>query len=163
MYEHQNYPEGVDCVWAAGDENGMAGAFITGGIGPIPLEVLQLDRLNIFEVEENLLQLPIVTTAEIISNAPITDSYAALAARGFYVFDWLDVERALVERSNRYELVARPANHKKINDLLRIGSDKSIASQSIKSNFLKASAVSEHDIGVTIVRSAQGGVGGLVK
>jgi hypothetical protein len=102
------YPTGVDCVWIGSDADGLLGAFVTGGVGPIPKPALD-DRLPAIEdIEQLLLTLPIRSTTDLKVSLKRPDDFIALAERGFFVYDWRDTHRTIVESRNTYELIAAP-------------------------------------------------------
>jgi len=103
----QNYPHGIDCVWLATDAEGRLAAMITGGCGPIPPEALS-GEMEIFDVEAELLGLPINGEAILRRAVPDPSSFRALGSRGLYVYDWTDLHRTTVEATGRYELVTEP-------------------------------------------------------
>ena len=99
------YPH-YDCVWAAEDECGNLGAFVTGGKGPIPK--LLLDTQEILGIEETILSLVSRSEVENHKAYPLMASFEHLAKRGFFVFDWSDVHRTSATKSGLYELVSSP-------------------------------------------------------
>jgi hypothetical protein len=106
----QEYPVQVDCVWVASDRDGHIAAFVTAGIGPIPVMVLNnTESLPVQEIEEAILRLPKVSACRLIASVPRPDSFIAMAERGFFVYDWSDVHRT-VSIIDAYEPMACPVN-----------------------------------------------------
>src|SRR5262245_50126960 len=110
------YPDGVDCAWLASDQAGQLGMFITAGHGPIPEAVLAGD---FGDVEDLALRLPISSKATVLKKVPRPDSFLAMAERGFYVFDWSNVDRSDAAALDAYELVAVPDRPAAIGSLPR--------------------------------------------
>lgn len=104
----RSYPEGIDCVWLASDQEGNIGAFITAGCGPIPESVLDYGNISIEDVEGRICVLPIVSNAQLLVSVKRPDDFVDLAERGFFVFDWTDVGRSEKLALHAYELVAVP-------------------------------------------------------
>jgi hypothetical protein len=102
------YPNGIDCVWLASDTNGNLGAFVTGGVGPIPLQALNYESIGVEELEEYLHELPQISAARLLITVPRPDDFVAMAERGFFVYDWRDVHRIAKEFTHTYEQVAVP-------------------------------------------------------
>ena len=113
------YPVNIDCLWVASDALNHIGVFITAGIGPVPLVALDSSRMNIINVESEILKSAVVSEFEILVSVPQPDTFAELAARGIYVYDWTDVEKIMVEAVNMYELVAEPSTPVTIDSLPR--------------------------------------------
>lgn len=103
------YPNGIDCVWLASDQVGHLGAFITAGVGPIPIEALDTSILPIEDVENSLYQLPQVTRAKLRVSVKRPDDFIDLAERGLFVYDWTDINRTARDALHVYEPVAEPA------------------------------------------------------
>jgi len=112
----QEYPEQVDCVWLAVDSLGHVAAFITAGVGPIPERVLK-NEMPISEIESKLLELPVVTQADLVAKIPSPESFIALAERGLFVFDWQNAHRGRSEVKPGYDLVAVPVRPIKITEI----------------------------------------------
>lgn len=104
------YPYGIDCVWIASDRNGHLGAFVTAGVGPIPVQALKSDLFDIRDVEEAVCHLPQVSKASLLISIKRPDDFIAMAERGFFVYDWRDAHRSVGESKNAYEPVAVPLN-----------------------------------------------------
>lgn len=102
------YPDGVDCVWLAADRDGHLGAFVTGGVGPIPVQALNSEYASINETEERICELPRVSSAQLLVVVKRPDDFIALAERGVFVYDWSDVHRPACESIHAYEPVAAP-------------------------------------------------------
>ena len=102
------YPEGMDCVWLASDRTGHLGAFITAGIGPIPIAALDASVLPIDEVESSLCELPQVAQAKLLVSVKRPDDFIDLAERGVFVYDWTDINRTARDALHVYEPVAVP-------------------------------------------------------
>ncbi|MBL8297959.1 MAG: hypothetical protein JNN30_06360 [Rhodanobacteraceae bacterium] len=103
------YPEGIDCVWLASDREGHLGAFITAGIGPIPVVALDAGNMPVEDVEEQLCQLPPVSQAQLLVSVNRPDDFIDLAERGLFVYDWTDVNRTGRDALHAYEPVAVPS------------------------------------------------------
>ncbi len=102
------YPIGIDRVWLASDSNGHVGAFIIAGVGPIPLEALESDYVPIEDIEWRLLELPLVSRAQLLISVKRPDDFVNLAERGIFVFDWTDIHRSACAALHLYEPVAVP-------------------------------------------------------
>ena len=89
----QVYPTGLNSVWIAKDRNGHLGAFVTGGIGPIPDRALNRDFLAVEDIEEAVCKLPLVSDSRLLVTMKRPDAFVAIAKRGFFVYDWRDVHR----------------------------------------------------------------------
>ena len=85
------YPDGLDIFWAAIDEAGNIGVFLSGGIGPIPAAVL--GRLDLAELDDAFTALPDVSDVEIIAPTAVSERFETLGRKGAYVFDWTDLHR----------------------------------------------------------------------
>lgn len=107
MGDH-TYPQGIDCAWLAVDRDNLLGVFITGGCGPVPLQTLTY--LATLDPEELALALPVVSGCRLLAPLPDPNSFAALAARGFFVFDWSDIHRPHQLELRAYEAVAIPSS-----------------------------------------------------
>jgi len=107
---NRTYPDGIDCVWIASDRNGNLGAFVTGGVGPIPVLVLNSEWATVENVEEVVCQLPKVSEVRLLVSMKRPDDFIAMAERGFFVYDWRDVHRTARESTYTYELIAVPLN-----------------------------------------------------
>jgi hypothetical protein len=103
------YPEGIDCIWLATDREWNLGAFITAGMGPIPLAALDSNYIPIEDIEEQLCQLPPVAQAKLLVSVKRPDDFVDLAERGLFVYDWTDISRATHEARRMYEPVAIPS------------------------------------------------------
>lgn len=103
-----SYPDGVDCVWVARDRDGHLGAFVTGGEGAIPVQVLASEVVDIEDLEERIGLLPRVSSARILVQIKRPDDFVAMAERGLFVYDWTDVQRTRSESIHAYEPVAVP-------------------------------------------------------
>jgi len=103
------YPVGLDFAWVGRDELGHVAAFITGGCGPIPETALWQVALST-SPEETLLGFPVCGAARLLVSYSNMQSFEDLATRGVFVYDWSDVHRVAVAETNRYQLVAAPAN-----------------------------------------------------
>lgn len=106
----REYPDGLDCVWLASDRNGNLGAFVTGGVGPIPISALSNSSFPIEDVEAVLCELPQVSEVQLIVPMKRPDDFIGMARCGFFVYDWRDVHRTAHESTHTYELVAAPLN-----------------------------------------------------
>jgi len=104
------YPDGFDCVWLATDRDGHLGAFVTAGIGPIPVQALNTDHMPVEDIEEQVWKLPRVSGARLLITVVRPDDYVAFAERGLFVYDWSDVHRIARESIHAYELMAAPVH-----------------------------------------------------
>lgn len=120
MMSLRSYPDGMDCVWIASDNACNVGVFITAGIGPIPVQSLSVDVLNIEDIEEILYRLPHISSCHLLVSMKRPDDFIELSERGFFVYDWCDIHRIKKDYSNAYELIAIPSNPIKLNDLPEI-------------------------------------------
>jgi hypothetical protein len=107
--ETDTYPDGMDIAWIACDSLNQVGAFITAGIGPIPEQFLALAPMSLADVEGQVVFLPEISQANLLTTIPRPDDFLALAQRGCYVFDWTDIHRTTSEAMEMYELVATPS------------------------------------------------------
>lgn len=111
------YPIGVACVWLAVDADGAVGAFISGVGGPIPISALTHEPLDIIEVWDSIeSRLPVRPGAPTVA-PPYSPDLAGLASRGFFVFEWGDVNPAGRRDVNGYWRLATPARPLAITDL----------------------------------------------
>jgi hypothetical protein len=108
MATYQKYPLYLDCVWLGVDDRSCLAAFITAGIAPVPDEVLEQQSMLIEDIESFILELPICTTTQLTCNVKNPSSFVALAERGFYVYDWTDINKIQSNLTGEYELVAMP-------------------------------------------------------
>ena len=99
---------GVDCVWLAADRDGAIGAFVTGGSGPVPLDVLEPERLPIDEIEALISEMPRISQARMLVALKRPDDFIDMAERGLFVYDWTDVHRTASEEIGAYELISVP-------------------------------------------------------
>ncbi len=104
------YPEGIDCVWLASDCNGHLGAFVTGGVGPIPTRLLADKDNHVEDIEAIACNLPEVSESRMLVSVKRPDDFMELGARGIYVYDWSDIHRTISERRHTYEPVTVPLN-----------------------------------------------------
>lgn len=104
----QPYPKGIDCVWLAADRDGHLGAFITAGVGPIPVEALDSVSMPVEDIEGRLCQLPSMSQAQLLVSVKRPDDFIDLAERGVFVYDWTDINRTAHEALRVYEPVAAP-------------------------------------------------------
>lgn len=104
------YPDGIDCVWLASDRAGHLGAFVTGGVGPIPIQALTCEDAPVENIEELVCDLPNASTARLLVSIKRPDDFIELAERGVFVYDWSDVHRTARESIHAYEPVAAPVN-----------------------------------------------------
>lgn len=105
-----DYPEGMECVWLASDQEGNLAVFITAGHGPIPKAALSEEH---FDGVDDLLQaLRPRTTAEVFVADKNTADFEDLATLGLFVFDWKDAGRR-----DAYDLAAAPAEPMRVADL----------------------------------------------
>jgi hypothetical protein len=105
----QPYPKGVDAVWLASDRVGNIAAFISAGVGPIPIAALSLRSLAVVEIEQHICEMPALSATRLIVHVKRPDSFLELASRGIFVYDWSDVSRVTKDKKNLYELVASPS------------------------------------------------------
>lgn len=111
------YPAGIDCVWLASDSTGSLAAFVTGGEGPIPRTVLINELVQLEDVEMAICDLDVTTGAQMLVAIPRPDDFIDMARRGFYVFDWQDVNRIGRDQTRVYEKVAVPTSPIKLESL----------------------------------------------
>lgn len=104
------YPSGIDCIWLASDQSGHLGAFVTAGVGPIPIQVLGYVDTPIEDIEHLILDMPQVSIANLLIPLEQPDSFIKLAERGIFVFDWSDVYRTLLQSIDAYEPIASPVS-----------------------------------------------------
>lgn len=104
--DERPYPEGIDCCWLASDRDGHLGVFVTRGRGPIAVQAL-LEAYPLDGIEEQLLALAKASDIEVRVRMPRSDRLAALAERGFFVYDWSDAHRT-EQYIDEYELIALP-------------------------------------------------------
>lgn len=116
----REYPHGVDCVWLALDGAGHVGAFVTGGIGPVPLLALNDEFLPVEEIEEAIFSLPKVSDVRLLVSMKRPDDFVAMAERGLFVYDWRDVHRIAKACTDCYELIAAPHNPIKVSDISQL-------------------------------------------
>ena len=107
----QEYPEQLDCAWVASDRDGHVAAFVTAGIGPIPVLALNnTGPLLVEDIEEAIFRLPKVSACCLLVSVPRPDSFIAMAERGFFVYDWSCLHRTRVSEIDEYEPMACPVS-----------------------------------------------------
>jgi len=104
----REYPEGIDCVWLASDSRGSVAAFVTAGVGPIPVSALNHQRFSMCDTEKLINDLPVVSGVQLLISVKRPDDFVAIAERGLFVYDWRDAHRTEREATRVYELVAIP-------------------------------------------------------
>ena len=104
--DERPYPEGLDCCWLASDRIGQLALFLTGGSGPIPVQA-PIPSHPLDSLEKMILELPKASDIERRARTPRLGNFAALAERGFFVYDWSDVHRT-EQYIEEYELIALP-------------------------------------------------------
>lgn len=104
----RKYPDGIDCAWCASDKSGSLGIFITAGLGPIPISALNYDSIPIEDIEEIIYTLPKFTNAILLAKVKRPDDFIELSERGFFVYDWTDINNTDNNQTNAYELVSHP-------------------------------------------------------
>jgi hypothetical protein len=114
---NRSYPDGIDCVWLASDRDGHLGAFVTGGVGPIPIQALNCEDALIEDIEKFICNLRNASTARLLVSIKRPDDFIELAERGVFVYDWSDVHRTARESIHAYELVATPVSPITVNML----------------------------------------------
>ena len=101
------YPLGSDVIWLSADCESNVAAFVTGGAGPIPkLFASDLDKFEL--VEDMIAGLLPTGEAEMLTSVKRPEDFISMSQRGIYVYDWCDVYRSDVKRTNAYEIVSRP-------------------------------------------------------
>ncbi|ENX52977.1 MULTISPECIES: hypothetical protein [Acinetobacter] len=107
------YPEGIDCIWIAMDQNGALAAFVTAGVAPIPTIVLNSSLLELENIEQIVIeQFPVIGEANLKVDLPRPDDFIAISKRGLFVYDWDDNEQ-------QYVLISIPTYLKNYADLAR--------------------------------------------
>lgn len=96
---------GRDLSWIASDRLDQVGLFVTAGSGPVPPSAFSW----VEEAEEQACALPTICVAELLMSLPRPDDFLELGRRGFFAFDWTDAGKEIVQATNTYELVCRPA------------------------------------------------------
>ncbi|MGQ0701140.1 MAG: hypothetical protein ACT4PZ_23220 [Panacagrimonas sp.] len=104
------YPNGIDCVWLASDREGYLGAFVTGGVGPVPLQALNHEGTSVQDIEGLICGMPSVSGARTLVSIKRPDDFLDLAERGIFVYDWIDFHRTASESLHAYEQVATPVS-----------------------------------------------------
>jgi hypothetical protein len=102
------YPHHLDCLWLAHDRNNHVGGFVTAGLGPIPVDLIDLNASRVREFGRMSSDLPKVSGSRLlVSIYKDPSSFLDLAERGIFVYDWTDVRggRAYLDA---YERVAMP-------------------------------------------------------
>jgi hypothetical protein len=102
------YPHHLDCLWLAHDRNNHIGGFVTAGLGPIPVDLLDLDASKVRESGRLSSDLPKVSGSRLlVSMYKDPSSFLDLAERGIFVYDWTDIHGGRLY-TDAYELVATP-------------------------------------------------------
>jgi hypothetical protein len=114
-----SYPQGMDCIWLALDQNDCIAAFVTGGSGPIPIKFLEAEHNGIEEMEERIGELPRTSTARLLISLKRPDDFIGIAERGIFAYDWSDAHRTRRDEIGAYELIAAPTNPIKARHLPR--------------------------------------------
>jgi hypothetical protein len=105
-----DYPEGMECVWLASDQEGNLAVFITAGHGPIPKAALSEEHFD--GVDDLLHALRPRTTAQVFLTDKNTADFEDLATLGLFVFDWKEAGPR-----DAYDLAAAPAEPLRVADL----------------------------------------------
>ena len=111
------HPDGVDCLWLASDHEGHVAAFVTGGVGPIPILALNCEDVLVADLEELVCDLPRISVASLLISIKRPDDFLDLAERGVFVYDWTDVQRTSSESVFAYEPVAAPVTPIRVDKL----------------------------------------------
>jgi hypothetical protein len=111
------YPDGIDCFWIGSDSIGNVGVFIIAGMAPVPSQVLSAEYGDMLELEEQLLQLPIISEVQHPGEDRSFSDLPELAERGFFIFDWSDIHRARSEKIRGYERMTAPTRPLNVNEL----------------------------------------------
>jgi hypothetical protein len=85
------------------------------GQGPIPAWVLT-HREQADQAEELIGELPERGECHLLVSMPRPDDFVAFARRGFFAYDWGDIQRTRA-RTFRYELVAQPKSPVSVEEL----------------------------------------------
>lgn len=112
-----DYPYDTDLVWVGLDKDGFVGAFVTAGLGGIPIEAISSQLICLNEIEKEVLKLELISTAELKFSLPRPDDYIEMANRGLYVYDWSDIHKTAHEEKRAYERIATPDNPLKVEQL----------------------------------------------
>lgn len=113
MNDRIDYPDLIDWVWLAVDDNGHVAAFTTGGMGPVPATALRGDREG---VERQVIDLPLATTVLTTTDRPEPgESFINLCGGGLTVYDWIDAEE--LGDTEAYHAVAVPETPLAVKDL----------------------------------------------
>lgn len=99
---------GLDIAWLASDIADCLAAVVTAGAGPLPESVFG-GPVDLSDLENRLLQLPVVGAASVLVDNGDMTSFLNLAMRGLFVFDWTDVHRSDRAKIDAYQLVAAPS------------------------------------------------------
>lgn len=102
------YPSDLDCVWFGKDLDGYLGAFITAGSGPIPTSLLAELGEEIWKIEAFVKDIPVSSSVDLHIDVPHPGGFTEIASRGFFVFDWRNMENAVDESNASYQVVAAP-------------------------------------------------------
>lgn len=107
-----SYPESIDSMWLASDEDGYVAVFVTAGVGPIPIEGLTFRESLFQDIWESISIMPVVSGVNsAISFPKFDEELVEIAGRGVFVYDWSDVYRTRREDLIRaYDPVAAPIN-----------------------------------------------------
>lgn len=107
----KSYPEDIDCIWIAMDQNGRLAAFVTAGVAPIPTLVLNSSLIELEHIEQILIeQFPVIGEATLKVDLPRPDDFIAISKRGLFVYDWDDNEQ-------QYVIISTPTYLKNYADL----------------------------------------------
>jgi len=103
------YPHDVDCLWLAHDRNNHVGGFVTAGLGPIPVDLLDENASKVRESGRLSSDLPKVSGSRLlVSFYKDASSFLDLAERGIFVYDWSGIRKVDAQFVNAYQLVAVP-------------------------------------------------------
>jgi len=103
------YPHDLDCLWLAHDRNNHVGGFVTAGLGPIPVDLLDLNAFKVREYGRMTSDLLKVSGSRLlVSIYKDPSSFLDLAERGIFVYDWSDIHKVDAQSANAYQLVAAP-------------------------------------------------------
>lgn len=107
------YPQGLDCYWIGCDANGQVAVFVTAGIAPIPSLLLRDGKISLIGDQLDGYQ-PEISGVRKVVTFPNPDAFVDLAAKGLFVYDWID---ASGNDLDQYVLVAIPDVPTRFDDL----------------------------------------------
>ena len=104
------YPVDFDYLWLASDRVGHVATFTTGATGPIPATALVQSLGNEETIEECLGVVSERAGYKMHVEMPIPNDYSEFAQKGFFTYDWTDVNKVKIVKTGKYEIISTPVD-----------------------------------------------------